>query len=153
MKTGSVTAPHSDKGRQCYCATQWWRQVLLLRRKAMKADSVTAPHSDEGRQCYCATKWWRQAVLLRHTVMKAGSVTAPHSTNSLCRHSRITATARGRGVLGLHDGIQHAAGEPHKSCTQTIFTDHNKPATTITSTQQCYAELRYGFLADAAIPT
>ena len=57
MKAGNVTAPHSDEGRQCYCAT------------VMKAGNVTAPHSDEGRQCYCAT------------VMKAGNVTAPHSTN------------------------------------------------------------------------
>jgi hypothetical protein len=87
-------------------------------------------HSDVGRQCYCAT------LLI-----------------SLCPHPCITATARGRGALERHDGTQHAAGEPHKFCTQTIFTDDNKPAPATISTQQCYAEASYGLLADAAVPT
>ena len=67
---------------------------------------------------------------------------------SLCPHSCITATA-----LERHDGTQRAAGEPHKFCTQTVFTDDNKPAPATISTQQFYSEASYGLLADAAVPT
>jgi hypothetical protein len=64
-------------------------------------------------------------MLLRHTVMKAGNVTAPHSTNFLAPTLMHYFYATGGGGGARHDGTQHAAGEPHKFCTQFSRTTIN----------------------------